>query len=130
MSTRVGRETNLDKLILDVWTDGTVKPLEAVERAAKILVSYFSQVYQPMAVSGETKTPISSMVSDDVSRMLVEELDLPTRLENALKNGNIETVGQLLSTPRKELLKIKNLGGKSLEMVEERLREKGVALSI
>jgi DNA-directed RNA polymerase alpha subunit len=62
--------------------------------------------------------------------MLVEELDLPTRLENALKNGGIETVGQLLATPRKELMKIKNLGGKSLSIVEDKLHEKGVVLSI
>lgn len=130
VSTRVGRETNLDKLVLDVWTDGTIKPLEAVEKAAKILVSYFAQVYEPRSGSTNTVIAVSSSVSDDVLKMLIEELDLPTRLENALKNGNIETVGQLLTTPRKELLKIKNLGGKSLEMVEERLREKGVALSI
>ena len=69
-------------------------------------------------------------VSDDVLKMLIEELALPTRLENALKNGGIETVGQLLGTPRKDLLKIKNLGGKSLGIVEEKLREKGVALTV
>ncbi|MBI3887915.1 DNA-directed RNA polymerase subunit alpha [Candidatus Microgenomates bacterium] len=129
-STRVGRQTNLDKLVLEVWTDGTVLPSEAVKEAAKILASYFLQVYEPKADISETTVAVTPTVSDDVLKMLIEELDLPTRLENALKNGGIETVGQLLGTPRKDLLKVKNLGGKSLGVVEEKLREKGVALSI
>lgn len=128
-STRVGRMTNLDKLILEVWTDGTIDPLMAVRNAAKILVSYFLQIYEPKAVptQGVAVTPA---VSEEILKMTIEELDLPTRITNALKNGNIETVGQLLGTPKKELIKIKNLGAKSLAVVEEKLREKGVALSI
>jgi DNA-directed RNA polymerase subunit alpha len=62
--------------------------------------------------------------------MRVEELDIPTRIVNALANGGIETVGQLLGTPRADLMKIKNLGAKSLGLVEEKLREKGVALTV
>lgn len=130
LSTRVGRETNLDKLVMEVWTDGTIGGLEAIQQAAKVLVSFYSQIYDPKVSSGEVSVVANSSVSDDVLKMLVEELDLPTRLENALKNGAIETVGQLIATPRKELLKIKNLGGKSLDVVEERLKEKGVSLSI
>lgn len=131
-ATRVGRQTNLDRLVLEVWTDGTIAPLEAVKQAAKILASYFLQVYEPkMQTGGESvSVAVSPTVSDDVLKMLIEELDLPTRLENALKNGGIETVGQLLGTPRKQLLEVKNLGGKSLGIVEEKLREKGVALSV
>lgn len=130
VSTRVGRETNLDKLVIEVWTDGTISPLEAIKHAAKVLVSFFLQVYEPRLSVSEANVAVTPSISDDVLKMLVEELDLPTRLENALKSGGIETVGQLLGTPRKELLKIKNLGSKSLEMVEVKLREKGVALSI
>ncbi len=130
-ATRVGRQTNLDRLVLEVWTDGTIVPLEAVKQAAKILASYFLQVYEPKIQTGdEVSVAVSPTVSDDVLKMLIEELDLPTRLENALKNGGIETVGQLLGTPRKQLLEVKNLGGKSLGIVEEKLREKGVALSV
>jgi len=94
------------------------------------LTSYFMQVYEPKADVEQASVAVTPTVSDDVLKMLIEELDLPTRLENALKNGGIETVGQLLGTPRKELLKVKNLGGKSLGIVEEKLREKGVALSV
>lgn len=130
-TTRVGRQTNLDRLVLEIWTDGTITPAEALRQAAKILASYFMQIYEPKAADmGQVTVAVTPSVSEDVLKMLVEELDLPTRLENALKNGGIETVGQLLGTPRKDLLKIKNLGGKSLDIVEEKLREKGVALSV
>lgn len=129
-ATRVGRETNLDSLVLEIWTDGTISALEALKKASKILVSYFLQIYEPKAENSEVSVAVTPSVSDDVLKMLIEELDLPTRLENALKNGGIETVGQLLGTPRKELMKIKNLGGKSLGIVEEKLREKGVALNV
>ena len=129
-ATRVGRQTNLDRLVLEIWTDGTIAPAESLKQAAKILTSYFMQVYEPKADVEQASVAVTPTVSDDVLKMLIEELDLPTRLENALKNGGIETVGQLLGTPRKELLKVKNLGGKSLGIVEEKLREKGVALSV
>lgn len=128
-ATRVGRMTNLDRLVLEIWTDKTVAPKKALEDSAKILVSYFLQVYEPKAemVEGVAVTP---SVSDEVLKMRIEELDIPTRIVNALSNGGIETVGQLLGTPRIELMKLKNLGGKSLGIVEEKLREKGVALSV
>jgi len=129
-ATRVGRQTNLDRLVIEIWTDGTIAPLEAIKSAARLLVAYFLQIYEPKALVSETNVAVSPAVSDEVLKMLMEELDLPTRLENALKNGGIETVGQLLGTPRKDLLKIKNLGAKSLSIVEEKLREKGVAMSV
>lgn len=128
-ATRVGRQTNLDRLVLEIWTDKTISPEKALEEAAKILVSYFLQIYQPKV---ETVEPVAvtPAVSEEILKMLVEELDLPTRICNSLKNGGIETVGQLLGTPRKDLFKIKNLGVKSIALIEEKLREKGVALSV
>lgn len=129
-STRVGRMTNLDKLIFEVWTDSTVSPIEAVKEAAKLLVAFFIQVYEPKAVVEETGVAVTPAISDEVLKMTIEELDLPTRIFNSLVNGGITTVGQLLGTPKKELFKIKNLGAKSLSIVEEKLREKGVALSV
>ncbi len=129
-SARVGRVTNLDKLVIEIWTNGAVAPSEALKLASKLLVSYFLQIYEPKAQAEEVNVAVTPTVSDDVLKMLIEELDLPVRLENALKNGGIETVGQLLGTPRKDLLKIKNFGVKSFSIVEEKLREKGVALSI
>lgn len=126
-ATRVGRMTNLDKLIMEIWTNGTIEPGIAVKEAAKILTSYFLQIYEPKATNTENVTTTPT-VSDEILKMTVEELDLPMRITNSLKNGGIETVGQLLTTSRKDLSKIKNLGVKSLNLIDEKLREKGVTL--
>lgn len=128
--TRVGRLTNLDKLTVEVWTDGTISPKEALNEAAKVLTSYFIQIYEPKAQTTEEGIAITPAVSEDVLKMSVEELDLPTRIFNSLKNGGIETVGQLLGTPKKELSQIRNMGAKSILIIEEKLREKGVALNV
>ncbi len=129
-ATRVGRMTNLDKLVIAIWTDGTVAPADALRQAAKILISYLVQVVEPKAKVAEETVAVTPTVSDEVLKMRVEELDIPTRIVNALARGGIETIGQLLGTLRTELLKIKNLGNKSLAVVEEKLREKGVALTV
>ena len=128
-ATRVGRMTNLDHLVMEIWTDATIAPIDALKTAAKILVSYFLQVYEPKAKVDEN-VAVTPSISDEVLKMRIEELDIPTRIVNALANGDIETIGQLLGTPRVELLKVKNLGTKSLAVVEEKLREKGVALTV
>ena len=128
-ATRVGRETNLDKLILEVWTDETVSVRLVLDEAAKILVSYFLQVYQPKAEI-EEGVAVTPAISDEILKMRIEELDIPTRIVNALANGGIETVGKLLGTPKTQLMQLRNLGVKSLSAIEEKLREKGVALSI
>lgn len=128
-ATRVGRMTNLDKLVLEIWTDGVVSAESALQDAAKLLASYFLQVYEPKAEIAEG-VAVTPTVSDEILKMRIEELDIPTRIANSLANGGIETVGQLLGTPRNDLLKLKNLGGKSLSIIEEKLRDKGVALSV
>jgi len=129
-ATRVGRMTNLDKLVMEIWTDGSMLPLDALKYAAKLLVSYFMQVVEPKSVGTPESVAVSPAISDEVLKMRIEELDIPTRIVNALGNGGIETIGQLLGSPRPELMKIKNLGSKSLGLVEEKLREKGVALIV
>lgn len=128
--TRVGRQTNYDKLIFEVWTDGTIDAKAALDTASKILVSYFSQVFDPnggVAVDGEVKSDTQSI--PDGSNITVDELDLPTRIYNSLKNAGIETVGDLLTTPRKELMTYRNLGAKSLSLIEEALSKKGIAFN-
>lgn len=128
-ATRVGQLTDLDKLILEITTDGTISPRDALEESAKIIVAHFTQVYEPKEES-EEQVAITSIVSEDVLKMTVDELDLPTRIYNSLRNGGIETIGQLLGTPKKELLSIRNMGTKSINLIEEKLREKGVALTV
>lgn len=129
-ATRVGRMTNLDRLVMEIWTDGSIAPINALKRAAKILVSYMMQVYEPKAVGITDAVAVTPSVSDEILKMRIEELDIPTRIVNALAHGGIETIGQLLGAAKSELMKIKNLGTKSLSIVEEKLREKGVALTV
>ncbi|MCL4339301.1 DNA-directed RNA polymerase subunit alpha [Patescibacteria group bacterium] len=128
-ATRVGRMTNLDKLILEIWTDGTVIPSDALKQSANTLVSYFLQIYEPKAKASEG-VAVTPTLSEEILKMTLEELDIPTRIVNALHNGGIDTVGQLLGAPKKDLYKIKNLGAKSITTIEEVLREKGIALTV
>ncbi|MEM4259575.1 MAG: DNA-directed RNA polymerase subunit alpha [Candidatus Pacearchaeota archaeon] len=127
-ATRVGRQTNLDKLTLQIWTNGTVAPREALNEAGRILSSYFSQIYQPKQSKTTGDNPSSSSIPDAVSKLTVDELDLPTRIYNSLRNGDIETLGDLVNKPRKELMSMRNMGSKSLAIIEEKLKEKGIEL--
>jgi DNA-directed RNA polymerase subunit alpha len=130
-ATRVGRRTDLDKLTLKVWTNGTVDPKDALMHAAKLLTSYFMQVYEPKEVAVQTDAPsASSAVPQNLLSMTIDELDLPTRIYNSLRNGGIETIEQLLSTPRKELVSMRNMGGKSISVIEEKLGDKGITLNV
>lgn len=128
--TRVGRQTNLDKLVLEIWTNGAIEPRVALDEAAKILTSYFLQIYEPKVSIPSAGVAISQSVSDEILKLTVDELDLPTRIYNSLKNGGIETLGQLLGTPKKELMSMRNMGTKSIAIIEEKLREKGISLTV
>lgn len=124
--TRVGRSTDYDKLILHITTDGTIKPEEAVNFAAKILESYFKQIYEPVFEGEIVERP---KISDDVLKMSVEELDLPVRITNALKAVDIDTVEKLTNVSKSALLKTKNLGAQSLGLIAQKLTERGLSLS-
>ena len=129
-ATRVGRQTNLDKLTLQIWTNGVVEPRAALDEAAKILSSYFVQVFEPKTTAVTETVAAAAGIPDVVSRMTIDELDLPTRIYNSLRNGGIETIGQLLETPRKDLISMRNMGGKSIGVIEKKLKEKGISLQI
>ena len=128
-ATRVGRQTDLDKLLLSVWTNGIVSPKDALVEASKILTSYFLQVYEPKSVVSSEPVKVKPSIADSISKLTIDELDLPTRICNSLRNGGIETLGQLLSTTRKDLVSMRNMGNKSITIVEEKLKEKGVSLT-
>lgn len=127
-ATRVGRLTNLDRLILEIWTDATLSPHEALKEAAKILVSHFLQIYEPKTLPEKTEIEGIPPLPEEILRITFEELELPTRTVNSLKNGGIETIRQFLNISPKDLAKIKNLGPKSFSIIEEKLKEKGVKL--
>jgi len=129
-ATRVGRQTDLDKLTLKIWTNGTVDPKDSLLNAAKLLTSYFQQVYEPQDVAAPSESPvITSSIPQNLLKMTIDELDLPTRIYNSLRNGGIETIEQLLATPRKDLVSMRNMGGKSISVIEEKLGEKGISLT-
>lgn len=125
--TRVGRLTNYDKLILDIWTDGSIDPKEALVKSSEILVAYFNQVVNPKKV--EKKEEEKKEVGlGPVGKLSVEEIGLPTRVANALVKAGYETVDELATAKRAELVKVRNLGEKSVKIIEAALGEKGVSL--
>lgn len=124
--TRVGRSGNFDKLTLDIETDGTIAPAEALNSAASIMSLYFKQIYEPTFEGEEIAQPT---VANDVLKLSVEELDLPVRITNALKAVDVDTVEKLIGTQRAVLLKTKNLGVQSLSLISEKLAERGLSLS-
>jgi len=127
-ATRVGRRTDFDRILLDIETNGSIQPIEAVKQAAQILARQFTQVFSP-TLPVEVKEEISlSPEEAEVLRLTVEELDLPTRIANALRKGGFKTVGDLTGAPRDVVAKVKNLGGKSVDLIDEALKKKGVSL--
>ena len=128
-ATRVGRRTDFDRILLDIQTNGTVKPLDAVKQAARILAQQFKQVFDPIAQATTTEEVKLSPEEAEVLRLTVEELDLPTRIANALRKGGFKTVGDLAGAPRDAVSKVKNLGGKSVDLIDEALKKKGVSLA-
>ena len=127
-STRVGRRTDFDKLILSITTDGSISPVDAVKQAAQILSRQFAQITNPTAqVVVEPETTLSPEEAE-VLRLTVEELDLPTRIANALRKGGFATVGDLVGTSKNIIAKVKNLGEKSVVVVDGALQKKGVSL--
>ena len=124
--TRVGRKTDFDKLALDITTNGTTSPFDALHEAAKILSENFRKIYEPDAEEElEDKGPA---VSEEVLKLTIEELDLPVRITNALKAIEINTIEDVINVARPQLLKAKNLGAKSLSLISEKLAERGLAL--
>lgn len=123
--TRVGRKTSFDRLILEITTDGTITPQDALNEAAKILSNTFRKIYEP---DEEEEEEVPAAISDEVLKMTVEELDLPVRITNALRAIEVNTIEELLNVSRAELLKAKNLGAKSLSLISEKLLERGLTL--
>lgn len=125
-STRVGRRTDFDKLILDITTDGTISPLEALNLGARILSDTFHAIFEP--APEEEEEDLGPKISEETLKLTIEELDLPVRITNALKAIEIATIEDLISTSRPQLLKAKNLGAKSIHLIAEKLLERGLTL--
>jgi len=124
-SVHLGRRADLDKLILEIYTNGVIKPSEALNQSVEILIRAFDQIIHPVA---EPETKAEPIIAGDGEslKLSVEELDLPTRIANALKKGGYATVGDFAAASRADITKVKNLGGKSVDIIIKKLTSKGV----
>jgi DNA-directed RNA polymerase subunit alpha len=130
--TRVGQRSDYDKLILEVWTDGTVKPADALAEAAKIAKDHFS-VFVNFDENGLGSDLEDDPDDDRIRQILttpVEELELSVRSSNCLKNANIKTIGELTRKTEDDIAKTRNFGKKSLQEIKEKLKEWNLSLGI
>ena len=126
---RVGQSNDYDRLTLEVWTNGTLKPEEAVSGAASILTEHLASFVRLT----DTVLPVSMVQPEEDNKgkvldMTIEELELSVRAYNCLKRAGINTVSELVQRNQEDMMKVRNLGRKSLEEVEQKLQELGLAL--
>jgi len=138
--TRVGQKTNYDRLILEIWTDGTVSPEMALVEAAKILRKHINPFVQYFEIGQETvagkiaeREVAKETVDEELNQKLamsVQELELSVRASNCLDSVKIETVGQLVQMDDSDLLKIRSFGKTSLREVKRKLADIGLSLGM
>jgi DNA-directed RNA polymerase subunit alpha len=127
---RVGREINYDKLVMDVWTNGSIKPDDAVHESAKILgshISLFQNIGQKSEDLGITVEK-GAAGEETTLDMSVDDLELSARSSNCLHKAGIKTIRELLTYSEMDLMKVKNFGAKSAREVKEKLIELSLSL--
>ena len=134
-NTRVGEATDFDKLIIEVWTNGTITPQEALSEGANVLINdfkYFKDLPNVSFIEEEDRVEeVEEVVEDNTDQMLektIEEMDLSLRSFNCLKRAGFDTVGEIVEKSEAELKSIKNFGKKSLEEVKDKVHEMGLSL--
>jgi DNA-directed RNA polymerase subunit alpha len=131
-NTRVGQRTDYDKLILEIWTDGTIAPEDSLAEAAKIAKDHLSIFIN----FDEEATEEEGEIDEEEARIRglldtpVEELELSVRSSNCLRNANIKTIGDLTRRTEEEIAKTRNFGKKSLQEIKEKLRDRNLALGM
>ena len=134
--TRVGNVTNYDKLTLEVWTDGSVEPDEAISMASSIMIDYLKLFQTGTAASssmvtvvGSSETaPVEEPVQAGPGSVSIDDLDLSVRSNNCLRRAGINTVDELVQKTEEDMMKVRNLGRKSLDEVKKKLADLGLAL--
>ncbi|MCJ7744001.1 MAG: DNA-directed RNA polymerase subunit alpha [Dehalococcoidales bacterium] len=127
----IGEETSLERLYLEVWTDGTITPAEAVSRTAEILIEQltpFTGLTKVPELEGEAEAALPA-IAPELANMPVEQLNLSVRTQNCLRRGSINTVGEVVSKTEKELMSLRNFGLKSKQELEDRLKSLGLSLA-
>jgi len=123
--TRLAKKSNFDKLFIEIWTDGSIDPLKALKLAAKKLIDSLSQIFDPEEFEEEVVTlEISPTFS--AKDMSIEEIELPLRVTNALKKADYTTIESLTKDGRLQVGKAKNVGEKSLKIIDQWLKKKGL----
>jgi len=129
---RVGQRNDYDKLILEIWTDGSIKPEDALAEAAKIAKDYFAIFvnFNESEYSGNDELEEGDEMVRQLLNTSVEELELSVRSSNCLKNANIHTIGELTKKTEEDITKTRNFGKKSLEEIKQKLEEHGLTLGM
>lgn len=128
---RVGRKTNFDRLILEVWTDGSVKPDEAVRQSSVQLSEFFAHILSGRDVpqkKEEVSLEEKEMIDKKLYEVIIDELNLPSRVINALLREHVETVADLIKVGKEKLTSMKGVGKKSIELIEVELKKMGIEL--
>jgi DNA-directed RNA polymerase subunit alpha len=131
---RVGRKTNFDRLIINITTNGSITPEQALHDSAVILTGQFQRIVsgedKPVAETGveDTEKARQEQIDKKFSDLIIDELNLPSRVVNALLRENIETVADLIKIGKDKLVGLKGLGRKSIDLIEEELKKLGVEL--
>jgi DNA-directed RNA polymerase subunit alpha len=134
---RVGRTSNFDKLTLEIWTDGAISPEDSLAQSAEILTSFFGEIssendekasgHKAASSDGEGAVRITD---EKVNEIIIDELDLPTRVINALLREKIETVGDLVTRGPEALANLKGVGRKSISLIEKEVEKFGVKIEL
>jgi DNA-directed RNA polymerase subunit alpha len=130
--TRVGQRADYDKLVLEIWTDGTVRPDDALAEAAKIAKDHFSVFinFDENSFGSDEDFDEDDERVRQILNTPVEELELSVRSSNCLKNANIKTIGELTRKTEDDIAKTRNFGKKSLQEIKEKLKEWNLSLGI
>lgn len=131
--TRVGQDAKFDKLIMEVWTDGSILPQESLALAAQILVSHlelFSEINEGVSNMDSLIKESNSDAANKGMVMMIEDLDLSVRSYNCLKRAGIQTVEELTQKSEDEMMRVRNLGKKSLKEVKEKLNDMGLGFKV
>ena len=129
--THIGQEISRERLSLEIWTDGTISPIDALSQSAEILIKQLSPFadYAEVSLIEMEKKALRLSIPEEKYNMPVEQLDLSVRTINCLRRANITAVGELISKEEKELLQLRNFGQKSLQEIKERLKTLELSLT-
>ena len=128
-NTRVGHDSRFDKLTIEIWTDGSILPQEALAMSAKILIDHFNKFMDVAEITRDINIEKDEVQVEEnkYENITIEELDLSVRSYNCLKRASIQTVLELTERTEEDMMKVKNLGKKSLKEIKEKLAAIGLS---